>query len=447
MSVPSQVAHPQDHAPNWRARLPFYYGWVLAVCSSAVLGLAHASWYSFSVFYVAVLADFGWSRASSAGVYSLFVIVVGVAGAAAGFLVDRFGPGRVIAVGSTILAGGMVACSRLTDLVQFYLFYGVISAIGLSIAGWIPVVTILSRWFSRRYGAALGIASAGIGVGMLVMVPTAQAVISSYGWRTAYLVLAAVAFFGVAPLALLLLRGRPEDYGLLRDGQRPQVAADGAEPGPARTTRVVDKAWVERVWTVGSAMRTPRYWFVSATLALANLASQTLLVHQVAFMVGTGASPILSASIVGLVGLFSVGFKIGWGWLSDRIGRELSWTGAALALVAAISLLSASGAVPRHVLLYAYAVALALGYSAPPPLGPAIAADIFAGKNFGSIYGAIAIANGVGAAIGAWSAGFVYDVTGSYLPAFVVASVAAAAGAGAVWLAAPRKVRRVPGLR
>lgn len=433
---------------DWRARLPFFYGWVIVAGSFVALGLTYTTWYSFSVFYVALLEEFGWSRASSAGVFSLFVIVVGVAGAGGGVLVDRFGPGRVVAAGAAILAAGLVASSRITELWQFYLFFGILSAVGVSTAGWIPCVATVSNWFSRRLGVALGTASAGIGmIGILVLVPFSQLLITWLGWRTAYVVLAGIILAGVAPVALLVLRGRPEELGLLKDGRpspsEPQTKGGAVAAAPP--SRIVDREWTSQTWTVATAMRTRRYWLLAAMMVSNNIAAQMIFVHQVAFLVDGGYDKLLAASVVGLIGLLSVGTKIGWGWVSDRLGRELTYTLGLSTMLLAVAALIGTRLVTFPPLLYLFSVAFALAYGVATPLGPATAADLFTGRRFGSIYGTLGIANGLGSAIGAWFAGYIFDLTGSYLLAFGSAAGSSLLSIAAMWLVAPRQVRLAPG--
>jgi MFS family permease len=440
---------PHPAVNDWRARLPVFYGWLIVAAAFVVLGLNYSVWYSFSVFYVALLEEFGWSRGASAGVFSVFVLVVGAMGIVVGRLADRLGPGLVLAGGTAILTAGLVASSRITELWQFYLFFGVIAGIGTAASGWVPAVTMLSRWFSMRLGAASGISSSGIGVGILIMVPLIQWLITETGWRTAYLILAAVVFIGVFPTALLLMRGRPEELGLLKDGRKPSERAQQdkslANAAAAHRSRVVDREWASRDWGIRNAARTRRYWSVFAMFSLGNITVQMVFVHQVAFLVDGGYDRLLAASIVGLIGFISIGGKIGWGWVSDRIGRELTYTLGYGFLLLGIALLIMTTVVAFPPLVYFFTVAFALGYAVSPPLGPAVVTDLFAGRNFGSIFGTLAFAHGIGSATGAWFAGYVFDLTGSYLPAFGLAIVTAIASTAAVWVAAPGKVRRAPG--
>lgn len=430
---------------DWRGRLPFFYGWFIVGGSVASLALAYSVMYSFSVFYVPLLEEFQWGRGDAAGVYSLFMVVNGIGALGAGALSDRFGPGRVIAGGGALLALGLLSCSRLTALWQFYLSYGVLVGLGVSIAGWTACVTMVNRWFSTRLGLALGIASAGIGVGIMVVVPLVQYLISTFGWRAAFVWLAGIVFLGLLPVGLLVLRGRPADLGQQLDGVgvAAHIPARTGKPRSRREIEVVDPEWTGREWTIGMAARTARCWLLSGVKLLGGIATQMIFVHQVVFLVDAGYDRMLAASTVGLIGLLSVAAKVLWGWAADNIGRELTYTLGCAAMVLAVGLLWLAKVAPSTGMLYLYAGVFALGYGVSAPLWPIITSDLFAGRSFGSIYGFITVFNGFGSALGAWLGGYMFDVTGSYAIAFGVAVAGKAASAGVLWIVAPRKVRRV----
>ena len=406
--------------------------------------ITYGVYYSFSVFFVAMVEEFGWGRAATAGVFSLLVLVIGFTGVVVGALIDRLGPSRVVPSGAILLTLGLLATSQLSELWQFYLFFGVVAGLGISTSGWVPCVTVVSRWFSNQRGLAIGIASAGIGLGIVAMVPISQYLISSFGWRSAYLILAGVALVGIVPHAALLQLGGPEQLGLKPDGR----AADVPTARPAKAARkrglvVVDRKWASYPWTISSALRTARFWLLLANLLLSVLTNQMLWVHQVAYLVDTGYDKMLAASVAGFAGLVSMPGKIFWGAVADRLGRELTFTLGIATMLLAIGLLVLTGSVQAVWLVLVFAVTFALGYAINAPLTPSAAADIFAGRRFGSIYGLLNVGMGLGGAFGAWLAGYVFDVTGSYVVAFALAAVGSTASVVCMWLAAPRKVRRV----
>ena len=430
---------------KWQARLPFFYGWLIVAGSVAALGLTYSVMYSFSVFYVALLEEFAWGRGEAAGVYSVFMIVAGAGAAGAGALCDRFGPGRVIACGGTWLSIGLLLCSQVSTLWQLYLAFGVFVAFGVSLAGWTPCVTMISRWFSVRLGIALGIASAGIGVGIMVVVPLVQILIGNFGWRTAYFGLAGMVFLGLLPVGLIVLRGLPEDLGQKVDGAGSGDAGTwkAGKPPASKRIEVVDRQWASRDWTVGMATRTTRCWLLAGVKLLGGIATQMIFVHQVVYLVDGGYDRMMAASMVGLIGLLSVVAKVFWGWAADNIGREITYTLGCAAMVLGVGLLALTRVLPFSGILYLYAVVFAIGYAVSAPLWPVVTSDLFAGRHFGAIYGFINIFNGFGNALGAWLGGYVYDLTGSYAIAFAVAVAGKAASAGALWIVAPRKVRQV----
>lgn len=426
-------------------RPSFYYGWVIVAVAFVCLALAYSAWHSFSIFFVAILAEFGWSRASTALVGSLIMVVYALFSPVSGFLVDRLGPRVVIPAGGVVLAGGLFASSRIAEPWHIYLFYGVITAIGINLVGNMANFVVLANWFSRRRGTAVGIASSGIGLGMLIIVPSLQAIINTAGWRTALLALGLTVLVVVPAVAAIFHRHRPEDMGLLPDGGPAAVGkAAAARPRPA--LRVVDHAWAERNWTIRSAAATGRFWLMLCAFLLGSLSHQSVMVHQVAYLVDRGLDPMWGASMVGLVGICGSGGKVLWGWVSDRIGREGAYTLGMACVLAGVLILGLVVDPTQPWRTYLYAAVFGVGYGVTAPLSPLIIADVFQGKRFGSIYGMVYIGSGAGAAIGPWVSGLLFDLTRSYTASFTMSVVAAALSALGIWLAAPRKVRQVPGL-
>ena len=436
---PERSTHSAPSVTSWRTRLPFFYGWVIVASLFVTVAIGYGMYYSFSVFFVALLPETGWSRASTAGVFSLFVAVLGLGSALGGALIDRFGPQRLIPAGGLLLSLGLFACSRLTELWQYYLFFGVACGMALAICGFVPAMVLVSRWFSGHQGMAAGITSAGIGLGIVAVVPLTQLLISSFGWRTAYEILAAITLLGIAPQSALLLLSRPRDIGQKADG----VDTTIVNSSPTRTREILDQGWASRTWTLRAASSTRQFWLLAAALGFINMTHQMLFVHQAAYLVDGGFSPMLAASAVGMAGFASIFGKIGWGVVSDRLGREWAFSLATVSLLSSMAVLIATRMDPSQWLMLLYVVLFGAGYAATAPVLPTATSDIFAGKSFGAIYGGVSIGQGVGAAFGSWVAGYIFDITGTYLAAFAVGAVAAIIATFALWLAAPRRVRKV----
>ncbi len=405
------------------------------------LAVTYAISHGFSVFYVAILQDFGWTRADTAAAYSLNRIVNGVSSPLGGLLTDRWGPRRLIPIGSLILALGLVLTSQLGALWQYYFYYGVIVALGITFTGMIPNTTILTHWFQRWRGTAVGIAFAGVGAGMFLIVPGAQYLIGQFGWRTAYLAVAAVVLALQPTTNAVFQRLRPQEMGLLPDGGEPSGGTGGRRR--PRVVVVVDPVWAAREWTVSSALRTRRFWLLFATLILASIATQTWMVHQVALMVDVGFDALLAASVFGLMGVFASLGKIIWGVASDLLSREWSFTIGSLGTGAGIMVLLWLTLAKEPWMLVAFAVLFGIGQGTIAPLFSGVSADLFQGRNFGSIWGVSFIGAGIGTAIGPWLGGYAFDVTGNYRVALWGTMLALVASVIAVWLTGPRQVRRI----
>ncbi len=416
----------------------FHFGWIIVGFSFVTLALAYGVWYSFSVFFVALLKEFGWSRSMAAGAFSLFVILHSLIGPFVGIMVDRLGPRRVILLGSFFLGVGLALCSLVKTWWQFYIFFGVITAVGVGSIGWVPNTTIIQHWFKEKRGLPIGIISSGIGVGILVCIPSIQHLITQVGWRMTYRIMAIFIPLIVISMAIAILK-RPPQTTQVRD------IKEGVSPGIVKDPLVVNEEWAARSWTIREAIATKPFWFLTLSFFLGNFITQSIFTHQVAFFVDHGLQALFASYIVGIVGIVSIGSKILWGVLSDKIGREITYTiGMACSIFGMIALIVFS-IFPSPILTYFFSLFFGMGYSVTAALPPLITTDFFEGRAYGGIFGSLMTFVGVGGAFGAWFAGFLYDFVGSYVPVFVILIPCVLFSCLSIWKAAPRKIRMVPG--
>ncbi len=450
---------------NIEKKIPGYYGWVIVATSFLTLGIAFGVWYSFSVLYIAIIKDFGWQRATTAGIFSLFTISHYLCAFLTGWLIDRFGPRLVIPFGALWLAISLTLLTHARNLWDFYLIYGILAAIGVSLIGFVPHATFLPRWFSKRRGLAIGLAMAGVGVGMLTIPPLMQYLISQYGWRYAYQILAIIVLFAI-PINLFFQRRDPAQIGLQVDNTKNiknvKINADRnsfadetgrakpakkltapnmpAEKLPVADSIIIDQKWAATDWTSRQALKTGRFWYLAAGFFFGPFAIQGVLLHAVAGLVDGGMSAEKAAAAFGFLGICGSVGKITLGFFGDRWNRETANTIGMLSATIGVSALAAMKLQP-HLLPWIFAIGFGFGYGAVAPLFPSIAADIFQGEHFGRIFGLLSLNLGFGGAAGAWFAGFIFDQSGSYATAFIVDIIVLWLSCSCFWLAAPRKIR------
>jgi MFS family permease len=400
---------------------------MILATSFITLAVMYGVWYSYSVFLVALIREFGWSRSLVSGVFAVFSLINGGLGPPVGWLLRRAGVKRVILVGVGVMALGLCLTAQTTEWWHLYLAYGVITALGISLNGWVPQVVLVQGWFPDRVGSAMGIATAGIGVGIFGFVPLSQLLIDWCGWRWTLGILAAVTLAWGVPSAFWLIQD-PPSFATTSPGPR------GAR-GPAGTGAH---------WTLATVIRSWRFWGLASVFFMANFVTQMLMIHQVAYLVDHGVPVMIAATVAGAVGLVSIGAKLGWGMLSDRTSRELTYSLAAGCIMASIGLLVLAGRYPASSLPYVYAVLTAFGYGVLSPVFPAAAADLFSGPGFSTIYGALYAVICLGLASGPWVAGQIFDLTGSYAIALWVGLAMAVISPGVLWVVAPRRPNPPP---
>jgi len=418
-------------------KVPPHFGWLVVGFSFITLALVYGVWYSFSVFFVALLKEFGWSRSIGAGAFSIFIIVSGVIGPYVGNLVYSAGARKVVILGSLLLGAGLALCSTTQASWQFYIFFSVITAVGLGTTGWVPNVALVQQWFRGRKGLPMGIISSGIGIGILGCVPLIQYLITRAGWRMAYRTMAIFIPLVVISMAVAFLKEPPQSLSYHTE--------IGSPPAFVEDPLVIDEKWTSRSWTVGQALGTRQFWLLALAAFLGSLIIQSVFAHQVAFFVDHGLEALYASYLVGIVGMVSLGGKILWGTLSDRIGRELTFTMGTACLSLALTTLFLYSLFSSPVLTYFFPIFFGMGYASIAALPPLITADFFEGRGYGGIFGWLMLFVGIGGAFGAWFSGFLYDHLGSYRHVFIILIIAALFSCLNIWWAAPRKIRRVPG--
>lgn len=404
-----------------------FYGWVIVGVCFVVIALLFAVRLSFGVFFDALIrsGEFTWSRGSTAGIFSLSMVIATLGGMPTGWCLDRYGARRVFLGGLLLLIVGLVLTSRIHSLAGFYLAYGVVAGLGITALS-LPVhATTISRWFSRTggRGLAIGIAFSGTGIGVFTIIPLLERVINLWGWRTGYLFLAAL-LAGIAwPLTFLFLRNSPTAQQQPPSDDQPSEpkAPSASPPSP-------------REWEWHAAARTPAFWLLLLAGGLSLFALRMVTVHQIAHFVDRGFSRQTAARVFGNSGLITGVSFVFFGRLSDLIGRERAFMLGTLFQALAFAILLIITPDTPAWLLTLYAILWGIGEGSRSGLLTAIASDTFPGPAVGAIVGSLGATFALGAALGSWAGGVLFDMTHTYTVPFTLALAATLLATATIWL-------------
>jgi len=374
-----------------------YRGWVVVAAAFSVLFFAYGLQFSFGVFVTGMSAELGWTRAQTAAPYAVYVFAYGAFSVVTGRLTDRHGPRPVIAIGAVLLGLGWGASALVTQPWHLHVTLGCVAALGMSVT-WVPCNATVSRWFTRRRGTAVAIASTGGSLGNLVVPTLAAALVAAWGWRVTLAALACTAALSMLVAARHMIRD-PEAVGLWPDG-----AASAPPPSPAGSGRRL--AEVRFTWP---------FMLVVAMYFMTWVPVFVPFVHAVAFAEDLGLGKIAAASVLTAIGAGGVVGRLASGWVSDRIGRL-----NALLIVFALQALAFILFAQARDLAWLWAAATVFGFSygGTVTLLPPLCGDLFGRAHVAAIVGMIFALAGAPAAIGPYFAGWAYDVSGSYVAAF-----------------------------
>jgi len=367
--------------------------------------------YSYGVFFKHLIADFGWSRAATSGVHSLFMVSHGAFGIIMGWLADRFGPARIMAACAFIAGLGLALTSQVNALWQLYVTYGLIFGIGES-AGFTTTTSTTARWFIKRRGLALGIVASGAGLGTLIIAPVAERLIAAFDWSTAYLVLAAATWVIMIPSALLLRRD-PAEKGLRPYGSDEAiVTSDNGEEKAA--------AAVETGIALKAAARYKPLWMLFIVYFLFNFCLQMVMVHLFNFATDMGIASLIAATFISIIGIGSFVGRLLMGTASDRIGANNALLICCIIMMATLVLLIFAG---ELWMFYLFAIVFGFAYGGEVPQMAVLVGRFFGLRAVAALVGVIVFGATIGGAIGAWVGGQVFDVTQSYQLAFTIAAI------------------------
>ncbi|MCL5026561.1 MAG: MFS transporter [Chloroflexi bacterium] len=378
------------------SRRRFFYGWV--VLGVAVFGafMGQGLNNSIAVFFKPLLTTFpSADRATLSMAASINMVLWGVMQPIMGKAIERFGPKRVIALASAVLAAGMLLMATVSQVRQVHLYFGVIAALGYAGGTVVTYFALIAQWFAEKKGLAMGIVSAGSSAGIMLVVPATNLVIISSGWRTAYVVQGLAVGLVLFPALLLLVRRGPVSRSSTLAG------------GTVRAQRV----------PISTALRHRPYQLVLLIMVICGFADMSLAAHLAALTTDRGMSPEAGGFALSLIGAGSAVGAIILSAVSDRTGRKGPLGVSFFIRAASLVLLLLVRDEPT---LYLFALVFGLVWIVSAPLTSALILDTYGPVSVGTLFGLVTLAHQFGGSGGTFLAGAIFDRTGSYQLAIAI---------------------------
>ncbi|MFB3076743.1 MAG: MFS transporter, partial [Lysobacterales bacterium] len=407
-----------------------YYGWFVASAAAATEFANAASAISIlTIFVIPMGEEFGWSRTEISGATSLGAIFGAALAPISGMIVDRLGSRLVLALGGLVVAGACFYLASAQTLIGFYIAFTFARTAdqGLIKIGTSPVV---AKWFRRYRGRAIAMVFFGGALGIIILAPVVQLVISTWGWRAAWVMLGGVMLvLGVLPSALVIRR-QPEDLGLMVDGAQIDQAVIGDTP--TSSSQDLPPPDGEAEWPLRYVLRMPSFWLLLLSLFAVSTASAGVILHLVPYLTEQGLSSRSAVTIISVFSASGAAATLAVGFISERTSPRLLMFLGYLLAATAMGVLVITDNLAKA---YLFAVLQGAAASWINVLAPILLASYYGRQSMGSVFGIVRAGQVIGFALGALIAGVVYDSTGSYENAFILFVVIAMASSLLILLA------------
>ncbi|PKN77151.1 MAG: hypothetical protein CVU52_01740 [Deltaproteobacteria bacterium HGW-Deltaproteobacteria-10] len=378
-----------------------FWGWFIVAGAFLVLGINYGSRYCFGVFLKPMAEEFAWSRSVISLAATINIILYSVGAIFVGRMLDRIAPRWIITAGATLAAGGYILTGFVNTPLGLYITYGLMVGIGTTGLGVVTCSSSVGKWFIKKRGVAIGIASMGISFGTMALTPLAGYIVNFLDWRIGLITLGAITLLiGLSVSQTLMRKTHPEAYGLLPDGDKNNMTN---EISAAQTVYTVPTMTI---------FNDSRFWTLAICQGLAFMVTMSVFVHQVAYAEDNGVSGVAAAASLAAISFTGFLGQFFWGWLSDRLKdpKYAFCLGTTFMLTGMILLINANSVKA----LYVYALIFGFGYGSLAPTIPIMAAHRFGRQVLGSVYGLLTFFIGIGGSLGPILGGFIYDYFGSY---------------------------------
>jgi len=415
-----------------------YYGWWLVVVSGFIMVIATVPlFHAMGVWAVALERQFGWTRAQLGFALTFTRIEGGLMGPIEGYLTDRVGTRLMVFIGLIILGLGFLFFGQVQNLWMFYMAY-VLMAVGQGLGSWIPIMTMLNHWFSRRRATAIAWANVGSRGGALLLVPAIAWCIDPdydrFGWQVTASAIGVFVLVVSFPISRLI-RNKPQEYGLFPDNEQPDNQLTGTQ---SRAGAEPNRGVASTDLTPRQALRTPAFWCIAFGHGFTSMVILAIMAHLGLMMEDKGFTLQDTAWVVIVYLSMAMLFQLVGGYLGDRIPKRFALFGFTSLQAGAVVLLASASSLGTF---YLFAFIFGMGFGGRNPLTVAIRGDYFGRASFGKILGLSTVPMNLLLLVAAPLAGYMRDVQGSYTQAFYLLAALNMVGA-VLFLMAKRPVLR-----
>ena len=384
----------------------FFYGWVIVAVCAVMVAVTFGLMYSYSVFFKPIADYFHWDRASVSFIYSGSLIIGAAISIGVGWLADRYGSARLMAFCGFMIGAGLILSSQVHNLWQLFLTYGLIEAIGIQ-GCYGVVAALVSRWFVKNRGLALGITSSGSGLGTFLIVPGNERLINAFGLTETFIIAGSIA--GILMISLsFLLRSAPRSS--LPDWEKLNPASK------KNPDRMAEKSGMN----LSQAIKDRTFILISLVFFLVGFSTQIVIIHLVNYATDMGIGPLVATTFMSVIGLFSIAGRLAGGVSSEKIGVHNVLILVRILLIASFICLILAKAIWEF---YLFAIIFSVAFG-----GEITQAPLFMGRHYGTktmatLVNYLGFFICIGGAAGAWAAGKIFDTTQSYHWAFVAGAI------------------------
>ncbi len=397
-----------------------FYGYIIAIIAFCIIFISYGIRFSYGVFFKPISSELGWSSATTSLAYSVSMILEGVFNIFAGAIIDKYGPRLVLTISGILIGLGYCLIPTVSSGWQFFVFYGGIVGVGMG-GIFIPLVSIIARWFAVRRTLATGLVSSSVGAGMLVVSPVANQLIITYDWRMTFLIFGILILL-VTVIGAQFLKRDPTTIGLAPYGEKIDSNKDLKIPAQGLTFKEV--------------VHFPQFWFVLIMILVYGFCRNSVNIHIVPDATNLGITATVAAAMLGTIGGFEIAGRIGLGLAADRIGNRSIFR-LVFILFAMLTfwlpLINATWAFFIFAAIFGCAQGGIASSQSP------LMASLFGLKSHGLLFGFCGFSFTLGAALGPYVTGHLFDSNGSYQIPFLICSIISLIAFGITLLLKPLK--------